>query len=147
LRKKETNMPLSRVFIPVLAAVLLFGFQGWCVAGKIDAPISTWKKVEFQGKITYISPQEDFIVASERKIILVDMHHGGKQYRTNILDSQGRKISFHELKEGLWVYVRGGLLPDNTVGARSIFLLPGQVDENKMSRDYPALMRLHSWGQ
>ena len=138
----------KKIFITTIAAVLCLIFStGVCLGDKIRVPLNNWKQTEFQGKISYIHPVGDYLIASERKVILVDMRHNHKHYETNILDADGRVIRFKDLEKGMWVYVRGGVLPDNTIGARTIYLLPEQLDEKKMKKDYPALKKLQRWGK
>lgn len=123
-----------RIYIPLLAVVLLIASQGICSA-EWDKPAQfRWKQMEFQAKISYISPESDFILASERPVNIVDMRHGRQRYRTHILDALGNTMQYSDLKKGQWIYVRGGHLPDGTIGARSIFLIPRQLDEKDIQR-------------
>lgn len=136
-----------RIYIPLLAVVLLIASQGICSA-EWDKPAQfRWKQMEFQAKISYISPESDFILASERSVNIVDLRHGRQRYRTHILDTLGNTMQCSDLKKGQWIYVRGGHLPDGTIGARTIFLIPRQLDERKMFNDYPALKHLSPWGE
>jgi len=138
----------KKISIITLAAVVCMIFSaGVCLGDKIRIPVSNWKEVEFQGRISYISPVGDYIIASERKVVLVDMRHKHKHYETNVLDAQGGVIRFKDLEKGMWVFVRGGMLPDKTIGARTIYLLPDQLDEKKMEKEYPALKELQKWGR
>ena len=138
----------KKISIITLAAVLCLIFSaGVSLGDKIRVPVHNWKEVEFQGKISYISPVGDYIIASERKVFLVDMIYNHKHYETNVLEANGSVIKFEDLEKGMWVFVRGGILPDNTIGARTIYLLPDQLDEKKMKKDYPALKELQLWGE
>ena len=138
----------KKISIITLTTVLCIIFSaGVCLCDKIQVPVSNWKQIEFQGEISYISSVGDYIIVSERKVVLVDMRHNNKHYETNVLDVNGRAISFADLNKGMWVFVRGGILPDNTIGARSIYLLPDQLDEKKMKKEYPALKEMQKWGK
>ncbi len=137
------------VFNKIVAAVglsilALMFFTGACNADKISHYIKDWEYTQFQGKITYVSPEKDYIIASERKIFLVDLVYSGRRYMTNIKDIYGNDIGFKMLKEGEWVFVRGGRLKDNTIGARGIFLLPKHISRNDIGR-YPVLQSLQKW--
>ena len=140
---------VKKIFITTIAATVLSLVisAGVCFGDKIKEPVTTWKQTEFQGKISYISPAGDYIIASERKVVLVDMTYNTKHYVTNILDADGRSIRFEDLAKGMWVFVRGGIMPDNIIGARTIYLLPSQLNDKKMKEDYPALKELQRWGE
>jgi len=127
-----------------LSLLVLVFFTGICSADKISHYIKNWEYTQFQAKITYVSPEKDYIIASERKIFLVDLIYEGKHYQTNIKDINGNDISFEELKVDKWVFVRGGKLKDKTIGARSIFLLPRRLNRDDVNR-YPMLQSLQSW--
>ncbi|MEA3222871.1 MAG: hypothetical protein U9P49_06885 [Thermodesulfobacteriota bacterium] len=128
----------------VFSMFVLMFFIGICSADKISHYIKNWEYTQFQAKITYVSPEKDYIIASERMIFLVDLIYEGKHYQTNIKDINGNDISFEGLKVDKWVFVRGGKLKDKTIGARSIFLLPRSLKRDDAER-YPVLQSLQSW--
>lgn len=92
----------------VFSMLVLMFYTDTCSADKISHYIKKWEYTQFQGKITYVSPEKDYIIASERKIFLVDLIYGGRRYMTNIKDIDGNDIAFEMFEKGKWIAVRGG---------------------------------------
>ncbi len=121
----------------VLAVVLAAGV---CSAERISDPdqIKYWEYTYFQSMITYVSPLHDYIVTTDRKILLVDAEHEGGTLATSIRDVHGNDSALGNLRAGSWVYVWGGVLADHSIGARDIVLLPGKLTDLEWDQ-YPVL--------
>lgn len=130
------------VFIVVGFMACLIGTPGW--AAKITQYQKDWHQTEFIGRVDSISPDRDYLIVSEHRVVLVDLTYQGTRYLTNILDSNGQAIAFDKITPGSWVFVRGGALPNLNIGARDIYLLPHQLSEEQAKR-YPALWSVQPW--
>jgi hypothetical protein len=139
---------MMRKLITILAvAALLVLSQGVCGAEKINKHIETWDEIDLQGKISDLSPSQDYIVVSERRVYLVDLSYGGKRYTTSISDDSGKRMNFTDLKVGKWVSVWGGVLKDKRVGARAIIISSGYYGTKVKDKDFQNLKKYQTWGE
>ena len=135
---------ISGCALVVLGLVMALSIPRIAQAEKLREFYKNWTPIEFLGRVDRISPEGDTLFVNEKLVVLVDLVYQGKHYATNIKDSDGEKINFGKIKVGSFVFIRGGVLPDNKVGARDIFLLPKQI-LNKEIKNYPALTQAGSW--
>lgn len=134
-------------FISLITILGSITFLQVCIAEKIsDYPLMMqWEYTMFIGNITDISPHKDYIVASGRKIYFVDTKQSGNIYRTRFRDPNGDEIGFEKIESGKWIFAWGGVLRDNSIGAKDIVLLPGKI-KLKERNQFPALKDLQKWG-
>lgn len=98
-----------------------------------------------QGKIDFVSPKRDFILASGKKIFLVDARHGTELFLTAFKNIDGESASLNDLEVGTWIYVWGGVMKGGNIGAKEIVIIPRSLSEQEMKR-YPSLQSREIWG-
>ncbi len=131
--------------IILAAAAAMMLYQGSCNAEKISKYFDEWQSTDVQGQISYLSPKEDYIVVSEKKIYMVDLLHQGKRYRTSITDDSGRKMNFSDLRIGSWVNVWCGVLKDKNVAARAVIVC--SRESSLRGKDFNNLKKYLPWGE
>ncbi|MBW2631682.1 MAG: hypothetical protein JRC90_07975 [Deltaproteobacteria bacterium] len=87
--------------------------------------------LELQSTVMEVYPQNNYLIAGEKFIELVDFRKGRKRFRTMLRNSDGEKTSLRAFKRGQKVFVRGFELPDGTIKARGIY----QLAENIRTRN------------
>ena len=138
---------MKKVLVMMIACIVTQGL----VFGVADAKkITDIKKISnslfyhFQGKVTKIDSDKEYLIASEKMVVLVDAAYGRKTFTTYIRDVNGKQIPFEEIKKGAWIGVVGGELLGKSVAAGTIFLLPRQLFPKDMGR-YPAFAAPPVW--
>lgn len=136
----------TRAIIPavIVMGILACLFSTPGRAAKITQIQKDWHQTVFIGRVDSVSPAGDYLFVGERRVVLVDLTYQGKHYLTNIFDSSGNTISFNRITKDSWIFVRGGALPNLSVGARDIYLLPHELSETQAKR-YPALWLIQPW--
>jgi len=86
---------------------------------------------KLQSTIMKVHPQNNYLIAGEKIIELVDFRKGKKRFRTMLRNSDGDKTSLKTFKRGQKIFVRGFELPDGTIKARGIY----QLAENIRTRN------------
>ncbi len=115
-------------------------------ADKIRRPVDNWIYTQFQGQITSISPQRDYLMISENQVFLVDIFilRKNRRYQTQLLDLKGNELTIDDFTPGKWAIVKGGTLPNKTIGARVIFLLDERLTRAEAQK-YPILIGQQEW--
>lgn len=127
-----------------LAIIAFWFFPAISQAGKITEVPKFFDKIQMQGVVDYISPEDDFIELNESRVYLADVKFEGKRRTTSITDLSGKEVDFDEIRKGGWVFVRGLILPDRSIVARDIVILPRRISDREKA-DYPALGELKDW--
>lgn len=144
------NARISRRQFCIWSVVIVSGvaFSGMLFAGpKIKGIAIDKAKVEFfesQSTIMQVHPKDNYLIAGEKTIKLVDFQQGGKRYRTILKNAGGEAIRFNSFKKGQWVFVRGFKLTDGTIAAREIYQLPGRAPRTD---SYPFFLTAPEWGE
>lgn len=135
-RKMHIILPLITIAFWIFPAI--------SQAGKITEVPRFFDKIQMQGVVDYISPENDYIELNESRVYLADVKFEGKRRTTSITDLKGNAVNFGAIRKGSWVFVRGLTLPDETIVARDIVILPRRI-ENRERAKYPALSELKDW--
>jgi len=141
---KISERNINGYALVVLGLMMALSLPSIALAEKLTQLYKDWTPIEYLGRVDRISPQGDTLFVGEKVVVLVDLAHNGKHYRTNIKDSDGDDITFDTIKVGSFVFIRGGVLPDKRVGARDIYLLPKQILYKEI-KNYPALREIKPW--
>ena len=113
-------------------------------AGKVTEVPKDFDKYQMQGTVDYISPGNDFIELNESRVYLADVIIEGKRRSTNITNLDGKDVDFDKIRKGGWVFVRGAMLPNKSIVARDIVILPRRIPKRERMR-YPVLADLKDW--
>jgi len=100
---------------------------------------------KFQGTIMEIHPHNNYLIAGEKFIELIDFQKGGKRFRTMLRNSAGEKISLKSFKRGQKVFIRGFELSDGTIKAREIYQLVKTVKTRNDLRKYSFFEKAPAW--
>jgi hypothetical protein len=139
MTKKALVLAGTMVFVMIMT-------QGICSADKISNYNPKWQAIDFQGQIMELGPKGDYLVVSERKVVLVDfVAKQGKHRRTCIADANGNKIKFSGLKKGMWIYVRGDIMDNRGIAARVLLVTTGQVSDAVLMRKFSPWMNKQQW--
>ncbi|MBN2297002.1 MAG: hypothetical protein JXM72_00320 [Deltaproteobacteria bacterium] len=119
----------------VLLMALFFSFALVSHADPLSSSLKDWIPAGISGKLVIYD--NEYIV-QEVKIILVDQKERGKHYLTRILDMNGKELGQDELKNGKYVFVKGGGLQNYNgyvvVVAKEIVILPREMNRAALER-------------
>jgi len=124
----------------ILLCAMLFLFGAVSHATPLDDALKSNDETSFSGIIMEV--HNDYLVVSERKILLVNEKRNGRAYTTLIMDLNGKPQSFQSLAVGNRIFVKGFLAREGNSErrkfiAREIYLLPKKynrrnIEENTM---------------
>ena len=86
---------------------------------------------ELQTTVMEVHPQNNYLIAGEKFIELVNFRRGKQRFRTMLRNSDGEKTTLRTFKRGQKIFVRGFELPDGIIKARGIY----QLEENIRTRN------------
>jgi len=100
---------------------------------------------KFQSTIMEVNQQNNYLIAGEKFIELVDFRKGRHRFKTMLRNSNGEKTSLGSFRRGQKVFIRGFELPDGTIKAREIYQLAGTVETRNDLRKYSFFEKVPVW--
>lgn len=98
-----------------------------------------------QSTIMEVHPQNNYLIAGEKFIELVDFRKEKKRFRTMLKNSSGGETSLGSFRRGQKVFIRGFELSDGTIQAREIYQLAETVKTRNDLRKYSFFENVPIW--
>ncbi len=98
-----------------------------------------------QTTVMEVHSQNNYLIAGEKIIELVDFRKGKKRFRTMLKNSSGGDTSLGSFKKGQKIFIRGFELPDGTIQAREIYQLAESVKTRNDLRKYSFFEKVPVW--
>ena len=126
------------IAVAVLLAAIL---PSMAFAGALHNALLHWDSVGIYGTVTSI--EKDILIIKEQKVMLINDRLGTKRYVTSVMDINGEAISSADIKNGVFVVVKGSGAYDHAsrsdvIVAKEIYILPREMTEAELSK-YPLL--------
>ncbi len=145
------NSRIIRICFAVLFLVLILSvkpaFLRIAYAG--DNPvISESTELDFfeiQTTVMEVHQKNNYIIAGEKVIQLLDFRKGRKRFRTMLRNTGGEETSLNTFTRGQKVFIRGFELPDGTIKARGIYQLPETVVTAEGLRKFSFAVKVPVW--
>ena len=113
-----------------------------------NLPINESADLDFftlQTTIMEVHAQNNYLIAGEKIIELVDFLKGNKRFRTMVKNSGGDNITLGSLRSGQKIFVRGFELQGGTIQAREIYRLPETIRTRNDLRKYSFFEKVPVW--
>ena len=98
-----------------------------------------------QTTVMEVHSQNNYLIAGEKIIELVDFRKGKKRFRTMLKNSSGGDTSLGSFKKGQKIFIRGFELPGGTIQAREIYQLAEIVKTRNDLRKYSFFEKVPVW--
>jgi hypothetical protein len=139
---KRTDIPKGMKIVMTLLAVSLITLP-YAYASALSNAQKTWIPGVAHGSIMEV--KSDYIIVSEKKILLIDTIISGKRIKTSITDGKGRVLEKENLKKGTIVFAKGCITTeDNSQGrvliATEIYIVPRILNPSD-SDEYKGIMQ------
>lgn len=100
---------------------------------------------EIQTTVMQIHQEDNYIIAGEKVIQLLDFRTGRKRFITMLRNADGGEISLKTFARGQKVFIRGFKLSDGTIKARGIYQLPESVVTSEDLRKLSFVVNVPVW--
>ncbi|MDD5724081.1 MAG: hypothetical protein PHY29_10160 [Syntrophales bacterium] len=100
---------------------------------------------KLQSTVMEVHPQNNYLIAGEKMIELVDFRKGSKRFRTMLTNPSGGETSLESFRRGQKVFIRGFELPNGTIKAREIYQLAETVETRNHLRKHSFFEKVPVW--
>ena len=137
----------NNIYQKIIMLIFLISIPHAVYADPLSYALESWKPVGVFGNIMVTG--SDYIVVSEKKILIINEKRQGKLFKTSIMNLEDKQLEFDSLKKGVFVAINGTESKDNddqnVVIAKEIYVLPRPMSGKEMKK-YPKLQQpVESW--
>jgi hypothetical protein len=131
----------------IFVIALLISIPVCANASPLTKALKNWDPVRTYGNIMGVG--KGYIIANEKKILIVDEKISGTVYKTSIMGLDEKPLDNNVLKKGVFIVVNGAASVDkdgaNVIVAREIYVSTRHMTSKEMEK-YPKLQQLpESW--
>ena len=98
------------------------------------------RPVEIDATIMHINVARSFFIIAEKTVVIADLHAGGQEIKTRLMDKKEKPIGIGDFKPGQRVYVNGFQTPDGDVIALTIKKL--KKHKNEKNKRHKAMTKI-----
>jgi len=100
---------------------------------------------ELQTTVMEVHQKDNYLIAGEKVIQLLDFRTGRKRFITMLRNTDGEKILLKTFARGQKIFIRGFKLSDGTIKARGIYQLPETVVTSEDLRKLSFVVTVPVW--
>jgi hypothetical protein len=137
----------TNIYEKIIILIFLVSIPHAVYADPLSYALKSWDPVGVCGSI--METGRDYIIVSEKKVLIINEKRQGKLFKTSIMDMQDKQLRVDALKKGVYVAINGTRSMDKdqqyVVIAKEIYVLPKPMSGKEMEK-YPKLQTpVESW--
>ena len=137
----------NNIYQKIIMLIFLISIPHAVYADPLSYALGSWDPVGVCGNIMVTG--RDYIVVSEKKILIINEKRQGKLFKTSIMNLEDKQLEFDSLKKGVFVAINGTESKDNddqnVVIAKEIYVLPGPMSAKELKKYQKLQHPVESW--